>query len=339
MQLGSSSSSQSVLAPPRSGCRQRAADREILAARAVVFLGSAKVNVERLELTPPDEGDAIIDIDWSGISTGTERLMWSGEMPAFPGLSYPLVPGYEAVGRIVRAPSAPERVGETVFVPGARCFRSAAGLFGASASRLVVPAARAHSFSLKEPRQGVLFALAATAQHALAGGKAPDLIIGHGVFGRLLARLTLAEGGAAPVVWETNPRRRDAAAYPVIAPSDDTRTDYSCIYDASGDAAVIDKALAHLAPSGEIVLAGFYSARPSFAFPLAFRKEMRLRVAAEWTDADLRRVIALSGSGALPLDGLVTHTRSADRAADAYAEAFSDAGCLKMVLDWRHTDG
>jgi myo-inositol-1(or 4)-monophosphatase len=34
----------------------------------------------------------------SGISTGTERLLWDGTMPPFPGLGYPLVPGYETVG-------------------------------------------------------------------------------------------------------------------------------------------------------------------------------------------------------------------------------------------------
>ncbi len=53
-------------------------------------------------------------------------------------------------------------------------------------------------------------ALAATARHAIAGfGTAlPDLIVGHGVLGRLLARLTLAAGGTPPTVWELNPRRR-----------------------------------------------------------------------------------------------------------------------------------
>ena len=34
-----------------------------------------------------------MDVEWSGISTGTERLLWSGRMPPFPGLGYPLVPG------------------------------------------------------------------------------------------------------------------------------------------------------------------------------------------------------------------------------------------------------
>jgi 2-desacetyl-2-hydroxyethyl bacteriochlorophyllide A dehydrogenase len=42
-------------------------------------------------------------------------------MPTFPGMGYPLVPGYESVGRVVAAgPKARLRVGERVFVPGAQ---------------------------------------------------------------------------------------------------------------------------------------------------------------------------------------------------------------------------
>ena len=28
---------------------------------------------------------------YSGISTGTETLLWTGKMPSFPGMGYPLV--------------------------------------------------------------------------------------------------------------------------------------------------------------------------------------------------------------------------------------------------------
>ena len=38
----------------------------------------------------------------------------------------------------------------------------------------------------------------------------------------------------------------------------------------------------------------------------------------------------------LSLDGLITHHAAADEADRAYRTAFGDAGCLKMVLDWRH---
>ena len=57
------------------------------------------------------------------VSTGTEKLLYTGRMPAFPGMGYPLVPGYESVGRVVEAgPHSGLRVGQGVYVPGARCY-------------------------------------------------------------------------------------------------------------------------------------------------------------------------------------------------------------------------
>lgn len=303
-------------------------------AQAVLFDGHRSVRVSRLELSPLADGDVAVEVMWSGISTGTERLMWSGDMPPFPGLSYPLVPGYEAIGRIVCAPDAPERIGEIVFVPGARCFREVSGLFGGAASHLIVAGSRAHPVQLSDPREGVLLALAATAHHAVAGQLLPDLIVGHGVLGRLAARLVIALGGEPPTVWETNPERRQAGPYKVISPDDDLNRNYRSVCDLSGDAQIIDKVLPHCARSAEIVLAGFYSDRPSFAFPAAFMKEMRLRIAAEWRPEDLSAVSALVASGALSLSGLITHSLAAEDAGEAYETAFSDPACLKMIINW-----
>jgi len=50
--------------------------------------------LSRLALTPMADDECVVDIAFSGISTGTERLLWSGRMPPFPGMGYPLVPGY-----------------------------------------------------------------------------------------------------------------------------------------------------------------------------------------------------------------------------------------------------
>ncbi|MBY0437405.1 MAG: chlorophyll synthesis pathway protein BchC, partial [Burkholderiales bacterium] len=294
--------------------------------------------LSELALTAPTADDVVVDIEWSGISTGTERLLWLGEMPQFPGLGYPLVPGYESVGRIVEVGASSGRsVGERVFVPGARCFGEVRGLFGGAASTLVVAGSRTTPVADSLGEGAVLLALAATAQHALAAPHAvlPDLIVGHGVLGRLLARLAVAAGGS-PVVWETNAARREGAeGYAVVDPASDERRDYRSIYDVSGDSKLLDTLVMRLAAGGEIVLAGFYSAPLQFAFAPAFMREARLRVAAEWKPADLAAVTALLASGRLSLDGLITHREPAAHAASAYRTAFNDASCLKMILDWR----
>ena len=103
-----------------------------------------RLSVAAVELIPPQPGDIVVEIDRTGISTGTERLLYTGEMPPFPGFGYPLVPGYEAVGRVVEAHGdAGHAIGAPVFVPGASCYRDVKGLFGGSASRLVVKGRRA----------------------------------------------------------------------------------------------------------------------------------------------------------------------------------------------------
>lgn len=275
---------------------------------------------------------------WSGISTGTEKLLWQGRMPPFPGMGYPLVPGYESVGRVREAGTRSGLgVGDTVFVPGAKCFGAVRGLFGGSASRLVVPGARIVPVAERLGESAVLLALAATAYHAICPREIehPDLIVGHGVLGRLIARVSIATGGAPPAVWERNAdRARGASGYAVIDPAADTRGDYTRICDASGDPGILDALVAHAARGAEIVLAGFYSEPLSFSFAPAFMREMRMRIAAQWLPADLAAVHALVESGRLSLDGLITHREHAADADAAYRTAFGDPACLKMVLEW-----
>ena len=305
---------------------------------AVLLKGPRDLDVDTLTLTAPGAADLVVEIRHSGISTGTEKLFWTGDMPPFPGMGYPLVPGYEAVGEVVEAaPDTGYKVGEHVFVPGANCYDGAFGLFGGAASRLVTAADRVTRIDAGLGPQGALLALAATARHTMAGlnKSVPDLIVGHGVLGRLLARLTIAAGAPAPTVWEIDPSRQGGATgYSVIAPEDDTRRDYMSVYDASGSMDVLNDLVSCLGKGGEIVLAGFYKEPIRFDFPPAFMKEARFRVAAEWTHDDLAAPRALVESGTLSLGGLITHEAEARDAPAAYRQAFTDPDCLKMILNW-----
>ena len=129
----------------------------------------------------------------------------------------------------------------------------------------------------------------------------PDLIVGHGVLGRLLARMTVVAGCTATDGVGDQPAARAAAprATPVHPPR-------------RGPAARLPRHLrrqrrlrrsstrliGRLAPGGEIVLAGFYSEPLSFAFAPAFMREAQIRVAAEWQRPDLLAVKELAESGA-----------------------------------------
>ena len=200
----------------------------------------------------------------------------------------------------------------------------------------MVPASRLVHLRDDLQEQAVLLALAATAHHAMNSQALPDLVVGHGTLGRLTARLTVALGGH-PLVWEINAARRQGAqGYRVVAPEESKGQRFRTIVDVSGHAASLNDWVAHLAPGGELVLAGFYTDPLAMNFVPAFLREARLRVAAQWQPEDMLAVRGLVEEGRLSLDGLVTHSRPATEAADAYTQAFDDLTCLKMVLDWRN---
>jgi 3-hydroxyethyl bacteriochlorophyllide a dehydrogenase len=306
---------------------------------AVLLEAPGQLGLATLALDDPGPGDVVVRVLHSGISTGTEKLFYTGRMPPFPGMGYPLVPGYETFGEVVEAgPDSGHRVGATVFVPGAACYGPVRGLFGGAAGTIVTAGSRAVAIDAAVGAEGALLALAATARHAVAGlgHDLPDLIVGHGVLGRLIARITLAAGGRAPMVWDLDEARREGATgYPTAHPDDDPRRDYRTIFDVSGDSAILDTLVGRLAKGGEIVLAGFYSDRLAFGFPPAFMKEARIRVAAEWNTDDMLATRMLVEEGALSLAGLISHSAPAADAARAYATAFEDPRCLKMILDWK----
>jgi len=313
-------------------------------ANAIVFNAPGSLSVQSLELRPMGAADVEVQVTHTGISTGTERLLWDGSMPPFPGLAYPLVPGYETVGTVVTA--GPEAtavaVGDSVFVPGSYSFLGVQNIFGGAGSTLIVPHDRVVKVDPALGPKAILLALAATSCHlfSLGGTRVPilypDLIVGHGTMGRLLARLVVAAGQPAPTVWETNAVRREGGVgYAVIHPDEDTRKDYRAIHDVSGDATLLNRLIARLAPGGEVVLGGFYKQELSFAFAPAFMREAQIRVAAQWKKPDLQAVTDLVHDGRLSLEGLITHTETPAQALKAYQVAFGDPQCLKMVLDWR----
>ena len=307
---------------------------------AVIIKDPGKLYLGNVALREPSAGEVVVETHFSGVSTGTERLFWNGEMPTFPGMGYPLVPGYEAVGEVVDARGSNKLdVGDFVFVPGANCYKDVKGLFGASARQLIVSEEKLIKIDKNLDSTGTLFALAATARHAMAGlgNKMPNLIVGHGVLGRLLARLTIAAGGEPPVVWETNSSRISGAeGYEVLNPVEDNKRDYESIYDASGDPSILDQIIQRLKKNGEIVLAGFYSNPLTFTFPPAFMREAKIRISAEFTTEDVSVTKSLIETGALSLDNLISDTRPAEASTEAYKVAFEDTNCLKMVIDWRN---
>ena len=108
------------------------------------------------------------------------------------------------------------KLGERVFVPGANCFAPGEsgpvhGLFGC---RLEPSGQQCRPRHAGRCRHGTgrraVWRWPPPPAMPLPRRKrpCPSLIIGHGVLGRLMARIAIAMGAPAPTVWETNPRAR-----------------------------------------------------------------------------------------------------------------------------------
>src|SRR6266508_6898356 len=79
--------------------------------RALRFVAPRRVEIQRVEVRPPGPEEILVRTRWSGISGGTELLVYRGELDpglqldeslsAFEGsFAYPFAYGYRCVGEV-----------------------------------------------------------------------------------------------------------------------------------------------------------------------------------------------------------------------------------------------
>lgn len=316
--------------------------------QAIVIPEAGRVELRDVALTEPGPDDLTIRTAYTSISAGTERMLLAGRLP-HPMLRFPVVPGYETVGRVVGvgAQAPPELEGRWVYVAGARCFADANPAWGGQARTLICDHRRAVALDGIEPQHGVLLALAATALHGLdllglqAGQRV--LVLGQGPVGQLAARLARGCGAHVTAV-DTAPSRlaRSAADQRVLADgrplSDSVGQPFDAIVEATGAMAALTAALPLMGDACAILLLGYYDTLQLPYMPL-FLKQARLLTAREWAPGDLARCRDLVATGALGVADLLTHHMPVAQAAAAYATALDDPQCLKLVLEWDTAEG
>lgn len=182
-------------------------------ARAFWITEPGKGSILDEPLPPANAGDVLVQTLYSGISRGTETLVFRGGVPTsqyrpmrapfqqgdFPG---PVKYGYINVGRIVDGP--PERMSELVFC-----------LFPHQDRYRVPSAAVVPLPPGVPPGRAVLAANMETAVNAFwdAGPSAGDriVVIGGGVLGMLVAWLCRQVPGTAVTLVDPNPARKPVA--------------------------------------------------------------------------------------------------------------------------------
>jgi threonine dehydrogenase-like Zn-dependent dehydrogenase len=315
------------------------------------------VEIREAELRPPREGEVVVHTRYSGISGGTELLVYRGEVPADLALddtldaldgtfTYPFPYGYACVGQV-------DGTGDTVFA-----FHPHQDVVLACPEALIrLPAV--------PPRTATLFPLVETAlQVTLDAGPRlgePVAVLGLGVLGTLTA-LLLERAGARVVGAEPKPWRRRLAGSLGLRAVDPERIrdvieadtggrGVPLAVDASGNPAVPGQALGLLAHEGTLLVASWLGTKLA---PLPLGREFHRRrltirgtqvstipsaQAAAWTVAR-RRQVAAELLEQLPLAALATHELPLDRAADAFAALDrAEEGLMHVALSYPLRDG
>ena len=296
-------------------------------ARALFHTGPRRVEIRELPTPRPATGEVIVNTMCSGISSGTERLVYRGEVPSDLALdetigalggafSYPFAYGYACVGEV-------EGSGQAVFA-----FHPHQDVFAAQARELIpLPAI--------DPASATLFPLVETALQvtldAGTGYRDRVIVLGAGVLG-LLTALLLQRSGQRPLLAEPQSWRRAMASslgVTAAAPEELAKEEVPLVIDASGNPDAPAMALNMLAHEGTLLVASWFGTRP-VVLPLggAFhRRRLIIRstqvstvpagLSATWTRSR-RRLEAVELLPELPLAELCTHVFAFGDAAEAF---------------------
>lgn len=245
--------------------------------RALVYVAPQQCELRPIDpaatasaISPESERVSVRTL-WSGVSRGTERLVYEGRVPVsehavmraplqvgeFP---FPVAYGYAAVGRVEEGPT--KLCGECVFVLAPHHERFIAP------TDLAVPVP--HDVP---PRRAVLAANLETALNGAWDGAAGPgdriAIVGAGVLGGLLAALLGALPGAEVTLIDPLEERRDLAralgvAYAAPDQAAATVADADLVYHTSATAEGLDLALALAGVEARVVeMSWFGDRRPT----------------------------------------------------------------------------
>src|SRR5215467_808723 len=313
-------------------------------AHALFHTAPRRVEIRELPTPRPAAGEVVVNTVCSGISSGTERLVYRGEVPPDLALddtigtlggafSYPFAYGYACVGEV-------EESGQAVFA-----FRPHQDVFAARASDLIpLPAI--------DPASATLFPLVETALQvtldAGTGYRDRVVVLGGGVLG-LLTALLLQRSGQRPLLAEPQAWRRVMASslgVATAAPGELAKEEVPLVIDASGNPEAPAMALNMLAHEGTLLVASWFGTKP-VVLPLggAFhRRRLIIRstqvstvpagLSATWTRSR-RRLEAVELLPELPLAELCTHVFAFGNAAEAFRAVDEGVpGLMHAVLDY-----
>ncbi len=316
--------------------------------KAVVFYAPEQLELRDVALRELGSDDVLIETYWTSISAGTEKMLFQGKLPPMQMTSYPVIPGYETVGKIIqKGEHVPESALNTfVYVSGSLGYVGVNAAWGGASQFIVSPFHKTIRVdSIREVWLGLALPLGATALHAVdlaEVSRKKVLVLGQGAVGLLVAELAKHFGAELVIATDLNAERlAQSAANIRIKINEHNLTDAlsgllcDVVIDCTGSMKAIEQSFAHLAMNAKVILAGFYQ-RIDLPYHIAFMKELMFVAAKQWRLGDLERVRDLIAREKINAKKIFTHHSSAfNGIVEAYQTAFNDPSCLKMVLNWK----
>ncbi len=321
--------------------------------KAVVFYAPEQLELREVDLRELGSDDVLIETYWTSVSAGTEKMLFQGKLPPMQMTSYPVIPGYETVGKIIqKGEHVPDSaLGSFVYVSGSLGYIGVNAAWGGSSAYIVSPFHKTIRVdSIRDVSLGLALPLGATALHAVdlaEVSRKKVLVLGQGAVGLLVVELAKHFGAELVIATDLNAERLAHSSASIRVHIDQHHPDERALTDAlsgmlcdtvidcTGSMKAIEQSFSHLAMNGKVVLAGFYQ-RIDLPYHMAFMKELSFIAAKQWRLGDLERVRDLIAREKINVKKIFTHHSSAfNGLQEAYQTAFNDPTCLKMVLSWK----
>lgn len=334
-------------------------------AQAVVFPARNQVEFREVDCPEPGPSDVVIEVRHSWISNGTEGSFLRGERTAGdtawrPGDPdpFPIVAGYQKVGRITRA--GPEAhglaVGDWVFAVMSQVH----GMFDRHAGH-VSPSVCDATFVHKLPPgvEPLAYAGLVLTQVGYNCGTRPRLtpgqlavVIGDGLVGQWAGQTLKARGARVVMTGRHAARlatfRAGGWGETLLVPSGSGAQEVaalaggpvSVLVDTVGDATLYQAYLPLMAHGGTVVSAGFYGTEDAVALQQFRFRELAFDLVAGLTRERLDATMEWIRAGRLDTLGLITHRFPVERASEAWQLIESKREhVLGVILDWPENRG
>lgn len=330
---------------------------------AVVFTARNQVAYREIESPEPGPEDVMVEIYHSWISNGTEGSFLRGERisgdvawrPGDPA-PFPMVAGYQKVGRVLGVGSAVSR-----FKPGDMVFASMSRVLGMFDNRFaghVSPGVCAQGAVMPLPPglDPVAYAGLVLTQVGYNCGSRPRIepgqlavVMGDGLVGQWAGQTLAARGAQVAMIGRHDDRLakfskfgrtlKSGADNGVAAVRELGLGPVQVLVETAGSMSALDDYLPLMRRNGHLVIAGFYPKANEVNLLLALQRfrnsELTFDLVSGATSERLEETMRWVADGRLNTLDLITHRFAVEQAADAWALIESKREpVLGVVLDW-----